>query len=413
MELIGYLLLGVIFFIISTRQFQTRPLLPVLDSLRQGKKAYLVAGICAGILFPEMEPLYRAIDTVRYAFLNVGLIWFGLLLGLECSLRQLRQAPWHIISGQIASAGLIAGFAVLSILASGPVLFLHLGLMANLPLATLLCTCFVLSARYPEPTLRWRGRPTPPTTDPTPTIPIHNMLALLLLTFCVPMFSPDLSITIGSFSFIGGLRLFALVAGLGFIGGSCLDFALRAHRKPTDGMAIACCILIFFAGMGHTLNLPTLSIGFIAGAWLINTTVAKRGLLEALASVDHAMVPLFYLFVGTLIGGYGGGVFFEWAPLLPLMALILIVRGMGRTLGYSVCQYLWRVPEAWRDTLELSARPLGNLSVALSVQTFFLLELSHNTLIAGLLGSVILSQIMLFPPQSLPEKPPFLPRQKD
>ena len=150
--------------------------------------------------------------------------------------------------------------------------------------------------------------------------------------------------------------------------------------------------------MGHTWKLPALSIGFIAGAWLINTTVAKRSLLEALSRVDSGLTPLFFLFVGTLIGGYGGEDFFKWQPLLPLIAMILVVRAIGRTLGYSVSQYLWRVPETWRDTLELSARPLGTLSVAFAVQALFLLELNHNTLIAGLLGAVIISQITLYPP---------------
>jgi hypothetical protein len=413
MALLVCLLLGVCLFILGSQQFHIRPLLPYLDSLRQGKNAYLVAGICAGILFPETESLYRALDEVRYASLNLGLIWFGLLLGIECSLRQLRQVSWHMVWGQIVSAGLIAGFAVLSILASGSILFLHLGLIANLPLATLLCTCFVMSSRYPEPTFRWKGRLTPPTVDPTPSLPIHNILALVLLSFCALLFSPTLSITLGSFTFAGGVRLFLLLSGLGFIAGSCLDFALRTHRKPSDGMSIAFCILIFFAGLGLTLHLPTLCIGFVAGAWLINTTVAKRGLLEALARVDGVLVPLFYLFVGTLVGGYGGGLFFEWPPLLPLIAIILIVRGMSRTLGYSVSQYIWRVPETWRDTLELSARPLGSISVAFAVQAFLLLELSHNTLIAGLLGSVIVSQVALFPPQTQVDRSPLTALQKD
>jgi Kef-type K+ transport system membrane component KefB len=413
MEYLTFIFLGVAFFIFGSHQFHIRPLLPHLDSLRHGKVAFLAIGICAGLLFPETDATYRALDAVRQGVLNISLIWFGLLLGLEFSLRQLRRAPWPIIWGQIASASLISSFAILSILASGSVLFLHLGLISHLPLATLLCTCFVLSARFPEPTFRWRGKLMPHTPDPTPTLPIHNMVALLLLTFCFPILSPYQSFILGSFSFVGGTHLFALICILGVVSGMCLDFALRAHRNPSTGMAIACCILIFFAGLGNNWKLPALSIGFIAGVWLINTTVAKRSLLEALARVDSGLIPLFYLFVGTLIGGYGGDTFFKWPPLLPLIAMILIVRSMGRTLGYSVSQYLWHVPETWRDTLELSARPLGTLSVAIAVQALFLLELSHNTLIAGLLGAVVISQITLFPPHKQPTKNAVATLQKD
>lgn len=413
MEHLAYILLGVALFIFGSQQFHIRPLLPYLDSLRHGKIAFLITGICVGTLFPQIEGTYRAMDDVRLAFLNVCLIWFGLLLGLEFSLRQLRRAPWHIIWGQFASASLITCFAILSILASGSVLFLHFGLVSHLPLATLLCTCFVLSSRFPEPTFRWRGSLTPPTPDPTPDLPIHNMIALLLLTFCFPILSPFQTIVLGSFSFVGGGHLLALICLLGVVGGMCLDFALRAHRNPSTGMAIACCILIFFTGLGQNWNLPALSIGFIAGAWLINTTVAKRSLLEALSRVDSGLTPLFYLFVGTLISGYGGEAFFKWQPLLPLIAMILIVRAMGRTLGYSVSQYLWRVPETWRDTLELSARPLGTLSVAFAVQALLLLELNHNTLITGLLGAVIMSQITLFPPHQQPIKNTVATLQKD
>ena len=413
MEHLAFLLLGCAFFIFGSHQFRTRPLLPYLDSLRHGKIAFLVTGIFAGTLFPETEDTYRAADGVRQAFLNVSLIWFGLLLGLEFSLRQLRRAPWHIIWGQFASASLITTFAILSILASGSVLFLHLGLVSHLPLATLLCACFVLSTRFPEPTFRWQNNLTPPIPDPTPSLPIHNMIALLLLTFCFPIFSPDHTIVLGSFSFVGWGHLLAFICFLGVIGGMCLDFALRAHRNPSTGMAIACCILIFFSGLGHTWKLPALSIGFIAGAWLINTTVAKRSLLEALARVDSGLKPLFYLFVGTLFGGYESGAFFKCQPFLPLIVMILIVRAMGRTLGFSLSQYLWQVPETWRDTLELSARPLGTLSVAFAVQALFLLELNHNTLIAGLLGAVIISQVTLFPPKKQPLKNTVATFQKD
>lgn len=398
MELLICLVLGTGVFILGTQQFHTRLLAPHLDSLRQGKNAYLIAGIFAGILFPETDSQYRALDTVRFGLLNMGLVWFGLMLGLECSLRQLRQAQWFMIGGQIASAGFIVSFAILSILASGSILFLNLGLVSNLSLATLLCTSFVLSTRFPEPTLRWKGQPTPATPDPTPNIPIHNMIALVLLTFGFPIFATQVTPTVGSFSFVGGFSLLTLMVGLGVLAGSCLDFALRTHRNPANGMGTAFCILIFFAGLGQTLALPVLSIGFIAGAWLINTTVAKRALLEALSRLESALIPLFYLFVGTLIGGYGGGFLEQWPPLLPLVAMILIVRTMGRTLGYSVAQYLWRVPETWRDTLELSARPLGPLSVAIAIQALLILDLSHNTLIAGLLTSTLLSQVTLFPP---------------
>jgi hypothetical protein len=386
-------------FVAGARLFQTQNPIPYLDSLRQGKNAFLLAGICAGALFPDTEDLYRALDVTRLSFLNLGLIWFGLLIGLECSLRQLRHASWDRIWGQIGSGALISGFAILAILAGGSSLFLRLGLNSNLPLATILCTCFVLTARYPEPTFRWRGRPSPPTPDPTPNLPIHNMMAMVILTICFPISFQGLPIEIGSISFAGGLRVFILVAALGCLAGSCLDFALRAHRRPADGMPIAFCILIFFAGFGHSLGLPPLAIGFIGGVWVINTTVSRRGLLEALAGVDGTMTPLFYGFLGTLIGGFEGGSFFHWSPMVPLIIMIVVVRSMGRTLGFSVSQHLWRVPDTWLATLELSARPLGRLSVAFAVQAFFLLDLAHNTLITGLLGAVVVSQVSLFPPQ--------------
>ena len=413
MNLLISVFLGVGIFMAGTRLFHKRPLLPFLDSLRQGKHTYLVVGIVAGILMPETESQYRSLDALRYGFLNVGLMWIGLLLGLECSLRQLRQAQWHLIGGQIASAVLIVGFSILSVLASGTILFQHLGLLSHLPLATLLCTCFILSTRHPEPTFLWRGTLTPPTPDPTPTIPIHNILAVLMLCLCSPLFAPDSTVTLGSFTFVSGISLLIFIIGSGITCGICLDFALRAHRKQTTGMTLAFGILLFFSGFGQTLQLPTLVLGFIAGGWLTNTTVAKRGLLEALSQVDNAIIPLFYIFVGTLIGGFGGGVFFYAPPLLPLIAMILIVRVIGRTLGYSISQYLWGAPESWRATLELSARPLGTLSVALAIQALMLLSLAHNTLIAGLLASVVVSQVTLFPPLSDPPRTPVSALHKD
>lgn len=178
-------------------------------------------------------------------------------------------------------------------------------------------------------------------------------------------------------------------------------------------MAIGCCILLFFAGLIQSLNLPNLTVGFIMGIWVINTTVSRRGLLETLTRVDMVIKPFFYFFIGTLIGGYGGGIFFHWPPLLPLILMVLVVRAMGRTLGYAVSQYVWNIPATWHETLELSARPLGSLSVAVAIQAFYMLPLTHNTLIAGLLATVFVSQLLLFPPVGNLTRPNLAPSQKD
>lgn len=413
MELMACLVLGFAAYLLSGKYFYAKTLHPYIDSLRQGKFLFLFVGIGAGVLFPENEETFRVLDQIRYALINIGLIWVGFEVGLECNLRQIRQSRSVIIGGQVLSAVLIAGFAIVSILASGTVLFRHLGLASNLSLATGLCTCFVLTSRFPEPTLLWHKRFTSPSADPTPTLPVHNILALLLLTISISTLGPTTSITLANLSLVGSLQLLGLIIFLGLTAGCCLDFALRSHRKPASGMATACCVLIFFGGVGSTLNLPPMSLGFIAGVWLINATLTKRGLLEAITRVSNAFIPLFFFFIGTLLGGFGGGAFSKLYPIFPLIAMVLVVRSMGRTLGYSLLQYLLGVPATWRDTLELSARPLGTVSVALAVQSLFFLDLTHKTLIAGLLGAVVVSQVLLFPPQKKDTKPTVATLQKD
>lgn len=404
MHVLIFILVTTPLFIWSLRQFKRNELWPVLDSLRHGQVVFLVTGSVLGLLMPYITWQIQTVQTTQHAFISYGLIWLGLRVGLECDFRQLKQIPWVSLWGECVSAALIAGFTVLCILAGGSVFFVHLGLVANLSLATLFCVCFILSSRYPEPTLRWKGTPMPPAQDPSHGLPIHNMLAMVLLTVFYPLFASDLSVTVGPFLFAGTIRLVILISALGFLTGCFLDFALRAHRQASTSMASAFCILIFMAGLGTHFGIPPLSLGFLAGAWLINTTVAKRSLLEAIAQVNRVVVPLFFLFVGIAVSNHNSGVFFLWPPLVPLVLMVLIVRSMGRTLGFSVAQYLCGFFTSWRDTLELSARPLGILSVAIAVQSLYLLDINNNTLIVGLIGAVLISQTTLVPPAQHTDK---------
>ena len=144
-------------------------------------------------------------------------------------------------------------------------------------------------------------------------------------------------------------------------------------------------------------------MGFLSGLWLINTTVAKREVVEFTTRTNDVIEPIFFVLIGSIIGEFGGDIFFLRSPLFPLALTMILVRGMGRTIGFTVSQTLWQIPQTWRELLALSWHPQGTLGIAVGIQAIYLLDFQHYTLITGLVIAVFLSQIILIPPANSPQ----------
>ena len=388
------LIAGFSAFLAGQIGFRRYALSPPLDSLRIGRVHYLLLGVLVGAFFPENDSVFRSFEMVRYSLIVTILLWIGLQTGLTMDLQRLRSQNLSSIYAQIIIVFTTVAFTILAALASGAILYNYLGLNPNLPMAIVLLTCFAITVRFPEPLFRDTHSSHP---SPAPNVPVGNIAAMFVLCSSFPFVAENPAFYIGNMAFVGTLGFALLTAGLGLAGGIALDSAFRSHGTGSRALSVAFGIVITLSGLSQAPGLPALSVGFLAGAWLINTTVVKREVIELMARANDIVEPIFFVLLGTIMGGFGGGPFFLLAPLFPLAGMLLLVRGMGRAIGISVSQAIWQIPETWREFLSMIWQPQGTLSVALSVQALYILDFQHHPFIAGLVLSVFFSQTILIP----------------
>ena len=398
MAFIASLIAGFGTFFFGRELLRRTPPHPLIDSLRMGRAHYLIAGVLAGLFCPETDALSQPLELVRSNFIGAILLWVGLQTGLSTDLQRLRNAGLSEIYAQVAGAFATGGFAILAVMASGETLYRDLGLVQNLPLAIALLACFALATRFPVPFFSWSNRPLP-RRIPGQDLPLSNIAAMVALCVAFPLTAEQPIFSFGNQTFIGPIGMALLMLGLGVAGGVALDFSFRSHRTGSRAMSLVMGIAIALFGLSQAPGLPALGVGFLAGAWLINATVAKREVAEFTARANDVIEPVFFALLGTLIGEFVSGPFFAWSPLLPLAFTMVLVRGMGRTIGFAFSQNLWEIPpRTGRDLFAISWHPQGTLAVAVAAQAASLLEFQHDTLLTGLVMAASLSQLVLVPP---------------
>lgn len=397
MAFIFSLIAGFGAFFFGQKFFRWMPSYPLTDSLRIGRAHYLLLGVPIGFFFPETGEVFHLFEALRYNCIGAILLWIGLQTGLSTDLQNLRDQGISQIYSQTAVVLATGGFAVLAAFASGLILYRYLGLLQNLPLAIVLLTCFVLTIRFPTPFFQWPNRPIP-TPVPGQDLPLSNIAAMAVLCIAFPPLAENPIFYLGNLPFIGVTGIALLLIGAGVFGGIALDFSFRSHRTGARALSLVLGIVIALAGLCQAPDLPSLAVGFLSGIWLINTTVAKREVVEFTTRADDVIEPIFFVLIGSIIGEFSGDIFFLWSPLFPLALTMILVRGMGRTIGFAVSQTLWQIPQTWRELLTMSWHPQGTLSIAVGVQAIYLLDFQHYTLITGLVIAVFLSQMILIPP---------------
>ncbi len=402
MAFIFSLIVGFGAFFFGQKIFRWMPPHPLIDSLRIGRVHYLLLGILIGMFFPKTNEVFHLFEVVRYNCIGAILLWIGLQTGLSTDLQNLRDHGTSVIYSQTAVVLATGGFTVLAAFASGLILYRYLGLLQNLPLAIVLLTSFALTARFPTPFFQWPNRPIP-NPVPVQNLPLGNIAAMAVLCLAFPPLAENPIFYLGNLPFIGVAGIALLMLGAGVVGGIALDFSFRSHRTGARSLSLVLGIVIALSGLCQAPGLPSLAVGFLSGIWLINTTVAKREVVEFTTRANDVIEPIFFALIGSIIGEFGGDIFFLWSPLFPLALTMILVRGMGRTIGFTVSQTLWQIPQTWRELLALSWHPQGTLSIAVGVQAIYLLDFQHYTLITGLVIAVFLSQIILIPPANSPQ----------
>ena len=124
----------------------------------------------------------------------------------------------------------------------------------------------------------------------------------------------------------------------------------------------------------------------------------ERELVELLDRASDGLEQVFYILLGSVIGGYSGGCFAEIVPLAPVALCLLAVRGIARTAGAAVRQYIAGTRWNLWGLYYSGWRPMGTLAAGLAVQLLYLpADLTHNTLIAGALLALFVSQLLPVP----------------
>ena len=401
MAFAGIILIAFAAFYVGTHLFWRFSLPVVLDSLRAGRFHYLLFGVLIGMFFPEDDSLYRLFDELRYSLIGVVLVAFGFQTGLTFDFRIFRQYP----NSQILSLStqILAAFLLMVLLSVGvgPLLTRYLGVKGGLLLSSALLGTIAVSLRHPEPVFRWgkRSYSTHPGIPESPNA-LFNSAGLILFGIAFPATIENSVFQFGSFALVGYFGTLTLLLGLGLLLGFAVDFIFRAYRESYQGAFLSIGIMFVIGGLCIQLQIPGLVAGFLGGSWLINTTVRKREVLEITDRSVAIIGPIFFILLGSFIGGYGGSPFFRTGPLVPFAVALLIGRGLVRMLGMVISGRLWSERKADSFGIKFSWPPLGSLSICIAVQAIHLpLELHHNTLIAGTVLAVFLSQLVIVSPQ--------------
>ena len=282
---------------------------PLIDSLRIGRAHYLLLGVLIGMFFPKPMRYFTCLSgAIQLHRCHFTVDW--LQTGLSTDLQNLRDHGTSVIYSQTAVVLATGGFTVLAAFASGLILYRYLGLLQNLPLAIVLLTSFALTARFPTPFFQWPNRPIP-NPVPVQNLPLGNIAAMAVLCLAFPPLAENPIFYLGNLPFIGVVGIALLMLGAGVVGGIALDFSFRSHRTGARALSLVLGIVIALSGLCQAPGLPSLAVGFLSGIWLINTTVAKREVVEFTTRANDVIEPIFFALIGSIIGNLAVVYFFS------------------------------------------------------------------------------------------------------
>ncbi len=381
------LFIAFLIFFFGSRFFERHNIPAPLDSLRMGQLHHLLLGIFIGLFFPSNNALVHLFEGLRYSLVGIALVWFGFQAGLNFDLQRFRtHPPRQLLSETIQAVGTFL-LVFLGVIASRPLLNTYLGVEKDITLVALLLGAFATTLR--TPIFHWRKKTLSPSV-------CANPVGLILFGLLFPLVGENT--VLRPLILVGYANTLAILAGLGLLLGITLDFIFHAHKESLRCIYLSVGIIAAIGGPCLPLQTPGIFVGFVGGGWLINTTVRRREVLELAERAGAVAEPIFFMLLGSLMVG-GEESFFKPYPLVLFTVGLFLMRGLIRMLGVVAAWHISDRNRTWQNIIDVGWCPLGTLSAALIVQGLYLpLRLTHNTLIAGALFSVFLSQIFLTSP---------------
>jgi hypothetical protein len=369
-----------------------------LESLRLGRFHHAFVGFALGSLIVHESELGAQFEGIRNSLISLSLVWIGLQAGLDLDLSKYRKRPAsQLISESIQSLGTILLLFGCALLGS-TLLRVHFGLRLDPFLLSLLLAISAATIRTPDVIYPWKGRITQAGLNPDFPLAVNtNTASFVLLLLCFPFFYNDAVLRLGPYTSVGNSSTLAAILALGLLLGLLVDFIFRGFDEDISCTYLSTGLSLVVASLCLALKMPGLLVGFLAGTWLINTTIRRRIVLELSERISGVAEPTFYFLVGSILGtawiseGQVIGVF-----VASLLLSRLFVRGMGQAAADKL-QNCWR---SWTPPLAVGLRPMGTVSVASVVQAYYLVPaLQSSELLIACLFSVYLSQLLPVPTQ--------------
>ncbi|MDA0748133.1 MAG: hypothetical protein O2954_16545, partial [bacterium] len=302
MELVFGVPIAFLIFLAGTRLYEQRGLSGPLDSLRAGRWHYLIAGFLFNLALRHSDLFPVSLNVLRNSFLEIGLAWFGLQTGLDFDLRRFRSEETRHLLLEAARSGLgfLATFVLVLLIA--PYLSTFVGIHRPQGLIALLLASFVTTLRTPELIFHWGQKAFFYTSRLTfPPALCTNPVALILLGILFPFVSENPILNLGFVTTAGTTGIFVVLFGIGLLLGVMLDFIFRAYSEGRTCVYLSIGVLAALSGPCAMLGLPGIVVGFIGGAWLINTTVRRREVLELVEGGTGMIEPFFFLILGGVL----------------------------------------------------------------------------------------------------------------
>ncbi len=360
-----------------------------IQDLVDSKIHYALIGSLLMALLPE--PIRPYFGQGRDYILTILVGWIGFDLGRHIEFRRLTKiSGWlfSTITFQALSTFTLIFLALYIPMPQLPGVFAQL-----LPYRTQIA--LVLAAASSTMAIRrtFHVDSTGPVTSYlTEAPPLANCLIVLILTVCTVLSQERGDIIIKEIVVSGWVAKIGVAVILGFGTGILLDMLSRDdldYKRKTAPMLGA---LILGCGLAVALQLPVILIGLVSGAWLINTTLRRREVINLVNPPSTFLEGIFMILWGTLIGEKSApDLYIVLVMSLPLFA----AAGVAKILGAHIGAWLFtREISKGREVFGLGLLPCGSISLVLVlIGTDALPILSQNIALISILTATILSRL--------------------
>ena len=330
---------------------------------RSAKVLCLLVGLTLGLLVPPISSLERALHLILI-FLSGSL---GFLFGVKVELRILRR-----ISRAVWGLSLFQAFFTLLVVTI-PLTFIlpiwgrtetgvdllrisaALGIVASV---TMPPAVSLLSKRTERKRAVFRVVETMALSGDVVVFVFLGFLLMLQRGEAISL----VGIEIGG---AGGRLLTALICG-GLVG--CLaDFVSRRERSLQERVYLVVGVLLVGIGTAGALGVPSVFIGLIAGAWLINATSRRVAVLETMDRIRDFVEGTLLVLIGAVLPMASLLRSRDGLIALGVGVLLFALRLLGKTLGTGIGARMFvKMPKAQRKGLGGTLLPQAEIAVAVA-----------------------------------------------